>query len=33
VQGVVLELPEGIRVNVNGGKEAIYIYAENVTAR
>jgi hypothetical protein len=33
VQGVVLELPEGIRVKVNGGKEAIYIYAENVTAR
>jgi hypothetical protein len=32
VQGVVLELPEGMRVKVNGGKEAIYIYAEHVTA-
>jgi hypothetical protein len=33
VQGVVLELPEGLRVSVNGGNEAIYIYAEDVTAR
>jgi len=33
VQGVVLELPEGLRVKVNAGEEPIYIYADRVTAR
>jgi hypothetical protein len=33
VQGVLLELPEGLRVMVNGKGEAIYIYADQVTAR
>jgi hypothetical protein len=33
VQGVVLELPEGLRVKVNAGDEPIYIYADSVTAR
>ena len=33
VQGVVLELPEGLRVKVNAGEEPVYIYADRVTAR
>jgi hypothetical protein len=33
VQGVVLELPEGLRVKLNAGSEPVYIYAERVTAR
>jgi hypothetical protein len=33
VQGVVLELPEGLRVKVNAAKEPIYIYADRVSAR
>jgi hypothetical protein len=33
VQGVVLELPEGLRVKVDASGEPIYIYADQVTAR
>jgi hypothetical protein len=33
VQGVVLELPEGLRVKVNAAGEPIYIYANRVAAR
>lgn len=33
VQGVVLELPEGVRVAMTAKGEPIYIYAERVTAR
>jgi hypothetical protein len=33
VQGVVLELPEGLRIKVNAADEPIYIYADRVTAR
>ena len=33
IQGVVLELPEGLRVKVNASGEPIYIYADRVTAR
>jgi hypothetical protein len=32
IQGVVLELPEGLRVKVNAADEPIYIYADRVTA-
>jgi len=31
IQGVVLELPEGLRVKVNAGDEPIYVYADRVT--
>lgn len=33
IQGVVLELPEGLRVELNASGEPIYIYAERVAAR
>jgi len=33
VEGVILELPEGLQVKVNGAGEPIYIYAERVTPR
>lgn len=33
VQGVVLELPEGLRVKINGKGERVYIYADSVTPR
>ena len=33
VRGIVLELPEGLRVEVNAAKEPIYIYADRVTTR
>jgi hypothetical protein len=33
VEGVVLELPEGLRLELNASGEPIYIYAERVTAR
>jgi len=33
IEGVVLELPEGLRVQVNAGNEPIYIYADRATAR
>jgi hypothetical protein len=33
VQGLVLELPEGLRVNVKAAGEPIYIYAERVAPR
>lgn len=33
IQGVVLELPEGLRVKLNASGEPVYIYAERVTAK
>jgi hypothetical protein len=33
VQGVILEMPEGLRVKVGAGDEPIYIFADKVTAR
>ncbi len=33
IQGVVLELPEGLRVKLNAADEPIYIYADRVTGR
>jgi hypothetical protein len=33
IQGVLLELPEGLRVKLNASGEPIYIYAERVTAQ
>ena len=33
VRGIVLELPEGLRVEVNAAKEPVYIYADRVTTR
>jgi hypothetical protein len=33
IQGVVLELPEGLRVKLNASGEPIYIYAERVAAQ
>jgi len=33
VQGVVLELPEGLQVKLNAADEPIYIYAQRVTPR
>lgn len=33
IQGVVLELPEGMRIELNASGEPIYIYADAVTAR
>jgi hypothetical protein len=33
IQGVVLELPEGLRVKLNASSEPVYIYAERVTAQ
>jgi hypothetical protein len=33
VQGVILELPEGLRVKINAPGERVYIYANEVTPR
>jgi hypothetical protein len=33
VQGIILEMPEGLRVKLGAGDEPIYIFADSVTAR
>jgi hypothetical protein len=33
IRGVVLELPEGLRIKVNAKDEPVYIYADSVAAR
>jgi hypothetical protein len=33
VQGVILEMPEGLRVKLDAGNEPIYIFADKVTAQ